>query len=99
MSTRFMTGRSRALWYESDVTTLTQVFTPTMMLSFLFPLFSNPYTRISKLLTNYENHRTEQGYENALTQKIFLLTFFTGYMSIILTAFVYSNCPAFKILI
>jgi len=62
-----------------------------MILSFLFPILSNPYTTISKLLTNFENHRTEQGYENALTQKIFILTFFTGYMSLILTAFVYST--------
>jgi len=62
-----------------------------MMLSFLFPLFSDPYTSISKFLANYENHRTEQGYENSLTQKIFILTFFTGYMSLFLTAFVYSK--------
>jgi len=57
--------------------------------------------QISKALTNFENHRTDQGYENALTQKIFVLNFLTGYMSLFLTAYVYgischheSNCDS-----
>jgi len=39
--------------------------------------------------TEYENHRTDQGFENAMTQKVFVSTFLTGYMSLFLTAYVY----------
>ena len=62
-----------------------------VLFSTLIPTFSAIYTSISKALTNFENHRTDQGYENAFTQKIFLLNFFTGYMSLFLTAYVYGN--------
>lgn len=60
-----------------------------MLFSTLIPTFSGIYTRISKSLTNFENHRTDESYENALTQKIFVLNFLTGYMSLFLTAYVY----------
>ena len=60
-----------------------------MLTTLLFPIFSKVYTHISKALTDYENHRTDQGFENAMTQKIFVLTFLTGYMSLFLTAYVY----------
>jgi len=70
---------------------LIQVFTPTVLFSTLIPTFSGIYTRISKSLTNFENHRTDAGFENALTQKIFVLNFFTGYMSLFLTAYVYGT--------
>jgi len=68
-----------------------KVFTPTVLFSTLIPTFSGIYTRISKSLTNFENHRTDQAYENALTQKIFVLNFFTSYMSLFLTAYVYGT--------
>lgn len=45
------------------------------------------------MLTHYENHRTERGFQNAMTQKIFILTFLTGYLSMLLTAYVYSLFP------
>ena len=64
-----------------------------MFLSLFFPVLSNIYLQLSTALTNYENHRTEQGYENAFTQKNFILTFFNSYMSIILTAYVYGSSP------
>jgi anoctamin-10 len=64
-----------------------------MLLSVLFPVFSNMYNGISKTLTTYENHRTERGFENAMTQKIFLLSFLMAYMSIFLTAYVYGVYP------
>jgi anoctamin-10 len=62
-----------------------------MLLSILFPVLSNTYSNISKALTIYENHRTERGFENAMTQKTFILSFLTGYLSIFLTAYVYGT--------
>jgi len=70
-----------------------QVFTPTVLFSTLIPTFSGIYTRISRSLTNYENHRTDQAYESAMTHKIFVLNFFTSYMSLFLTAYVYGLQP------
>lgn len=43
-------------------------------------------------LTEYENHRTEDRHEMALTQKIFVLSSITKYLPILLTAFVYVPC-------
>jgi len=60
-----------------------------MFLSLFFPVLSKIYLHLSRALTNYENHRTEQGYENAFTQKNFILTFFNAYMCIFLTAYIY----------
>jgi hypothetical protein len=62
-----------------------------VLFSTLIPTFSGIYTRISKSLTNFENHRTDQAFENAFTQKIFVLNFLTGYMSLFLTAYVYGT--------
>jgi len=60
-----------------------------VLFSTLIPTFSGIYTKISKALTNFENHRTDAGFESALTHKIFVLNFLTGYMSLFLTAYVY----------
>ncbi len=41
------------------------------------------------MLTDYENHRTEDRHEMALTQKVFVMSSITKYLPILLTAFVY----------
>jgi anoctamin-10 len=76
-----------------------KVFTPTVLFSTLIPTFSGIYTQISKSLTNYENHRTDQAYETALTHKIFVLNFFTSYMSLFLTAYIYGPSTPHNVLI
>jgi anoctamin-10 len=53
--------------------------------------FSGIYIYIAKALANFENHRTDQEFENSMTQKIFVLNFFTGYMSLFLTSYVYGT--------
>ena len=40
-------------------------------------------------LTEFENYETHHAYEEALTQKVFVLNFITSYLPIFLTAFVY----------
>ena len=67
------------------------VFTPTFLFLTVVPLFSGYYTSLSTNLTNYENHKTSSGYNSAWSQKIFILNFLTSYMSLFLTAFVYSK--------
>jgi hypothetical protein len=44
-------------------------------------------------LTNYENHRTERGFEHAMTQKISIMSFLMAYLSIFLTAYIYGYYP------
>jgi hypothetical protein len=44
---------------------------------------------MASALTEYENHRTQDSYEISLTQKIFVLSFITNYLPILLSAFVY----------
>ena len=46
-------------------------------------------TSIATQLNEYENWETSEGYQYALTQKIFVLNFITSYLPIFLTAFVY----------
>lgn len=44
---------------------------------------------MAQQLNDFENHETTEGYEAAMTQKIFILNFITSYLPIFLTAFVY----------
>ena len=46
-------------------------------------------TTIATKLNDYENHETNEGYDVALTQKIFVINFITSYLPVFLTAFVY----------
>lgn len=44
---------------------------------------------IATRLNDYENHETNDGYDVALTQKVFVINFITSYLPVFLTAFVY----------
>ena len=46
-------------------------------------------TGFATKLTEFENYENQDSYEAALTQKIFILNFITGYFPLFLTAFVY----------
>ncbi|EEP77950.1 conserved hypothetical protein [Uncinocarpus reesii 1704] len=64
-------------------------FVPTIILSLMVPTISGMLTKIATQLTDYENYETQDSYDVALTQKIFVLNFITSYLPIFLTAFVY----------
>lgn len=64
-------------------------FIPTILLSCLSPTISGALTKVATRLTDYENYETQDSYDVALTQKIFVLDFITSYLPIFLTAFVY----------
>jgi len=46
-------------------------------------------TEVATRLNDYENWETTDGYETAMTQKVFILNFIISYLPIFLTAFVY----------
>lgn len=46
-------------------------------------------TTVATQLTDFENYETQESYDIAMTQKIFVLNFITSYLPIFLTAFVY----------
>ena len=46
-------------------------------------------SEIAKQLNDYENWETNDAYDSAMTQKIFILNFITSYLPVFLTAFVY----------
>lgn len=46
------------------------------------------YFSVAKNLTDYENHRSETQYEDALTSKVFTFTFLNAYAALAYTAFV-----------
>ncbi|CAF4728609.1 unnamed protein product, partial [Rotaria socialis] len=57
---------------------------------------SSLYERLAIWLTDYEIHRTEKDYENALTLKMFLFQFVNFYASIFYIAFIkpwFTNPP------
>lgn len=55
----------------------------------MVPTISGALTNIAKQLTDFENYETQDSYDVALTQKIFVLNFITSYLPVFLTAFVY----------
>lgn len=66
-----------------------QTFIPTILLSALVPTMSAVLMSIATRLTDYENHETNDSYDVALTQKVFVINFITSYLPVFLTAFVY----------
>ena len=69
--------------------TNTQVFLPTGLLTTLVPTLTTLLTNVATQLNDFENWETTESYQNALTQKLFILNFITSYLPIFLTAFVY----------
>ena len=66
-----------------------QVFIPTVLLSLFVPTISTLLTKAGTRLNAYENYETQDSYDVAMTQKIFVLNFIVSYLPIFLTAFVY----------
>lgn len=64
-------------------------YLPTILLAVFLPYVTSFLESIATILTEYENHRTEDHHEMSLTQKIFVLNSITNYLPILLTAFVY----------
>jgi anoctamin-10 len=65
------------------------VYLPTVLLTGLVPTITTVLTEIATRLNEYENWETTDAYDNAMTQKLFILNFITSYLGIFLTAFVY----------
>lgn len=66
-----------------------QVFIPTILLSALVPTISAVLLSVATKLNDFENYESQDSYDKALTQKIFVLNFITSYLPVFLTAFVY----------
>ena len=64
-------------------------FLPTVLFSLSLPTITSFLTAIATRLTDFENYRTEDEYEEAQTQKTFVMNFITSFLPTILTAFVY----------
>ncbi|EUC46220.1 hypothetical protein COCMIDRAFT_4725 [Bipolaris oryzae ATCC 44560] len=64
-------------------------YLPTILLAVFLPYVTSLLEDIATVLTDYENHRTEDHHQMSLTQKIFVLNSITNYLPILLTAFVY----------
>lgn len=59
------------------------------MLALALPRINGFLETIAAAITDFENHRTDDGYEMSLTQKSFVLSIVTNYLPIFITAFVY----------
>lgn len=66
-----------------------QEFLPTVLFSLSLPSINGRLTDVAKRLTEFENYRTQDQYDLAQTQKIFVMHFVTSFLPTILTAFVY----------
>ncbi|KAG2180172.1 hypothetical protein INT43_003961 [Umbelopsis isabellina] len=64
-------------------------YAPTIGYVLLIPTMSGFYTKWVKVLNDWENHKTEAGWEYSYTQKIFVANFLVGYLSLFITAYVY----------
>ncbi|CAJ2505130.1 Uu.00g125240.m01.CDS01 [Anthostomella pinea] len=74
--------------YEGTLKTYLE-YLPTVLLACVLPFISSRFEDVATMLTNYENHRTQDRHEMSHTQKIFVLNFITNYLPILLTALVY----------
>jgi anoctamin-10 len=66
-----------------------QVFLPTIILTTIMPVLNGILTTFAERLTKFENYETDDAFDYAMTQKIFVLNFITSYLPVFLTAFVY----------
>ncbi|PHH80976.1 hypothetical protein CDD80_5186 [Ophiocordyceps camponoti-rufipedis] len=64
-------------------------YLPTALLAIGLPYISNFFEGAAETLTDFENHRTAESHERSQAQKVFVFSFTTHYLPIILTAFVY----------
>ncbi|KAJ5152676.1 uncharacterized protein N7482_009154 [Penicillium canariense] len=64
-------------------------FVPTILFSLSLPAITSFLTGIATHLTDYENHRTQDLYDLAQTQKTFVMNFITAFLPTLLTAYVY----------
>ncbi|KAG0237513.1 hypothetical protein BGW42_000723 [Actinomortierella wolfii] len=76
------------LYYEGPMKDIL-VFLPLALYSLAIPNVAAVCKSIAKRLTDYENHETHGSYDYHLMQKVFVFNALTGYMSILLTAYVY----------
>jgi anoctamin-10 len=53
------------------------------------PVLNGILTTFAERLTKFENYETDDAFQYAMTQKIFVLNFITSYLPVFLTAFVY----------
>ena len=65
------------------------MFLPTGLLTVFIPTLTAVLTRVATQLNDFENYETNENYNAALTQKIFVLNFIVSYLPIFLTAFIY----------
>ncbi|KAJ6153602.1 hypothetical protein N7470_006561 [Penicillium chermesinum] len=64
-------------------------FAPTIIFSLSLPAITSFLNSIATRLTEYENYRTQDLYDLALTQKNFVMNFITSFLPTILTAYIY----------
>jgi anoctamin-10 len=92
-----MRDHSNSTWYvirmfHANRTNFRQEYLPTIALAVSLPYISSRFEAVAAFLTEYENHRTQDRHEMALTQKIFVVSSITKYLPILLTAFIYVPC-------
>ncbi|ETN40720.1 uncharacterized protein HMPREF1541_05000 [Cyphellophora europaea CBS 101466] len=64
-------------------------YMPTVILALCLPYIRDFLEGLATQLTEYENWRTQDRHEMSQTQKVFILTFITSYLPVLLSAFVY----------
>ncbi|SPO01840.1 related to IST2 protein [Cephalotrichum gorgonifer] len=64
-------------------------YIPTILLGISLPKIYGYLESFATLLTDFENHRTEDNYDMSRTQKIFFLQIIANYLPIFITAFLY----------
>ncbi|KAH0545382.1 hypothetical protein FGG08_000523 [Glutinoglossum americanum] len=65
------------------------IYVPTGLLATLEPTITGILTGFAMRLTDYENYETDDAYEDAMVQKVFVFNLITSYLPIYLVAFVY----------
>lgn len=62
---------------------------PTAMLSVFVPIFTLVYKKVVTIVVAWENHRTILSYQNSVNEKMFIVSFLTSYLALIITSFIY----------
>ncbi|KAM9754308.1 LOW QUALITY PROTEIN: anoctamin-10 [Menidia menidia] len=76
--------------------TQTLVFLPSVLHIVYTNALGTVYTRVARALTQYENHREESAFQNHLTAKVLVFTFFNCFAVLFHIAFVRQDVPLLR---
>ncbi|KAA8592026.1 hypothetical protein FQN60_017400, partial [Etheostoma spectabile] len=95
----FYWGEAQVQWLHKDwesLLSLTLLYIPSVLHIVYTNMLANVYRMVAQSLTEYENHREESAFENHLTAKVLVFTFFNNFAVLFHIAFFKQDVPLLR---